>query len=119
MFGRKKKEQVHKDDYMLAEGIYLKSPEMKIGNIVYSCFLRSLIAFFLVLGSVGGFFSALDLSYNYVIVIVAYMLLSLYFSFLYALSKFLYRDIGYILFLVYLLLRSICSGSMQIPGCMW
>ena len=40
MFGRKKKEQVHKDDYMLAEGIYLKSPEMKIGNIVYSCFLR-------------------------------------------------------------------------------
>ena len=98
MFGRKKKEQVHKDDYMLAEGIYLKSPEMQIGNIVYSCFLRSLIAFFLVLGSVGGFLSALDLSYNYVIVIVAYMLLSLYFSFLYALSKFLYRDIGYILF---------------------
>lgn len=98
MFGRKKKEQVHKEDYMLAEGIYLRPPVMNIGNIVYSCFLRSLIAFFLVLGSVGGFLSALDLSYNYVIVIIAYLLLSLYFSFLYALSKFFYRDIGYIIF---------------------
>lgn len=98
MFGRKKKEQVHKEDLQLAEGIYLKPPVMQIGSIIYSCFLRSLIAFLLVLGSVGGFLSALDISYNYVMVIVAYMVLSLYFSFLYALPKFFYRDIGYIAF---------------------
>lgn len=98
MFGRKKKEKMHKEDLQIAEGIYLKPPVMKIGNILYSCFLRSLIAFFLVLGSVGGFLSALDISYNYVMVIVAYMVLSLYFSFLYALPKFCYRDIGYIVF---------------------
>lgn len=98
MFGRKKKEEMHKEDLLLAQGIYLKAPQMQIGNIVYSCFLRSLVAFLLVLGSVGGFLSALDLSYNYLLVIVAYMLLSLYFSFLYALPKFLYRDMGYIVF---------------------
>lgn len=98
MFGRKKKREVHSKDMVLAEGIYLKTPKMQIGNIVYSCFLRSVIAFLLVLGSVGGFLSALQLSYNYLVVIVAYMLLSLYFSFLYALPKFLYRDMGYIAF---------------------
>lgn len=98
MFGRKKKEQVHKEDLQIAEGIYLKPPVMQIGSILFSCFLRSLIAFFLVLGSVGGFLSALNISYNYVMVIVAYMVLSLYFSFLYALPKFFYRDIGYIAF---------------------
>ena len=89
MLGRKKKREVHSKDMVLAEGIYLKTPKMQIGNIVYSCFLRSVIAFLLVLGSVGGFLSALQLSYNYLVVIVAYMLLSLYFSFLYALPKFL------------------------------
>lgn len=98
MFGRKKKEQLHKEDLLLADGAYLRTPEIKIGNIVYSCFLRALIAFFLVLGAIGGFLSAMDISYNYVMVIVAYLILSLYFSFLYALPKLVYRDIGYIVF---------------------
>ncbi|MGN0154674.1 MAG: transglutaminase domain-containing protein [Lachnospiraceae bacterium] len=97
-FKKKKKEEVHKDDLLLAKGIYLKQPDMKHGNIILNCFLRSMIVFLLVFGSLGGFLSAFEISYNYVMVIVAYLLLSMYFSFLYSTPKFVYRDIGYILF---------------------
>lgn len=98
LFRKKKKEELHKGDIFLAKGIYLKQPVMNNGNIIMNCFLRSLIVFLLVLGSVGGFLSAFEISYNYLLVIVLYLILSMYFSFLYALPKFVYRDIGYILF---------------------
>ena len=97
-FRRKKKEEVHKGDIFLAKGIYLEKPMMNNGNIILNCFLRSLIVFLLVLGSIGGFLSAFDISYNYLLVIVIYLMISMYFSFLYALPRFVYRDIGYILF---------------------
>lgn len=98
MFGKKKKKTEHNEDIRLAKGIYLQQPVMDNGHIIYNCLLRSLIVFLLVFGSVGGFLSAFQISYNYILVIVFYLLLSMYFSFLYAASKFWYRDIGYILF---------------------
>lgn len=98
LFGKKKKKTEHSEDIFLAKGIYLQQPIMKNGHIVYNCLLRSLIVFLLVFGSVGGFLSAFQISYNYILVILFYFLLSMYFSFLYAASKFWYRDIGYILF---------------------
>lgn len=99
-FGRKKKNEneVHKGDLMVADGIYLKQATMKNGNIIVNCFLRALIVFALVLGSTGGFLSAFDISFNPVMVIGIFMLLSMYFSFLYAASKFIYRDLGYVIF---------------------
>lgn len=98
MFGKKKKKTEHNEDVLLAKGIYLQQPVMDNGHIIYNCLLRSLIVFLLVFGSVGGFLSAFQISYNYILVIMFYLLLSMYFSFLYAASKFWYRDIGYILF---------------------
>lgn len=101
MIFRKKKEELHKGDVFLAKGIYLRNPELKNGRIVANCFLRSLIVFLLVFGTIGGFLSAFRISYNYALVIVSYMVLSLYFSFLYATPKYLYRDIGYIVFFLF------------------
>lgn len=98
LFRKKKKEELHNGDIFLAKGIYLKQPSMENGNIVLNCFLRCLIVFLLVFGSIGGFLSAFDISYNYMLVIVSYLILSMYFSFLYATSRLLYRDIGYIMF---------------------
>lgn len=98
LFKRKKKDEPHKGDIFLAEGIYLKPPVMNNGHLVFNCFLRALIVFLLVFGSLGGFLSAFGISYNYLLVIVFYLILSMYFSFLYAASKLVYRDLGYILF---------------------
>ncbi len=98
LFGRKKKEEPHKGDVLLAQGIYLRPPVMDNGHLVLNCFLRSLIVFLLVFGSIGGFLSAFNISYHYLLVLVMYFLLSMYFSFLYATPKFVYRDLGYILF---------------------
>lgn len=98
LFRKKKKEELHKGDIFLAKGIYLKQPLMENGSIFQNCFLRCLIVFLLVFGSIGGFLSAFRISYHYPLVIVFYLILSMYFSFLYASSKLLYRDIGYILF---------------------
>lgn len=98
VFGKKKKKTEHNEDILLAKGVYLQQPVMNNGHIIYNCLLRSLIVFLLVFGSVGGFLSAFQISYNYILVILFYLLLSMYFSFLYAASKFWHRDIGYILF---------------------
>ena len=98
LFRKKKKEELHKGDIFLAKGIYLKRPVMENGNIILNCFLRCMIVFLLVFGSIGGFLSAFGISYNYLLVIIFYLILSMYFSFLYASSKLLYRDMGYILF---------------------
>lgn len=101
-FGRKKKENdIHKGDLLVTEGIYLKQATMNNGHIVLNCFLRALIVFFLVFGSIGGFLSAFEISYNYLMVIVVYLILSMYFSFLYASSKFIYRDLGYVVFFAF------------------
>lgn len=99
-FGKKRKKdnELHKGDLMVADGIYLKQAVMKNGHIILNCFLRALIVFFLVLGSIGGFLSAFDISYNVIMVVGIFMVLSMYFSFLYASSKFLYRDLGYVVF---------------------
>lgn len=98
MFFKKKKEKPHKGDVFLAKGVYLKQPVMDNGHIIFNCFLRCLIVFLLVFGSIGGFLSAFQISYNFLLVIFFYLVLSMYFSFLYAAPKFLYRDFGYILF---------------------
>ena len=98
LFRRKKKDDIHKGDLLVTDGIYLKQASMHNGNIVLNCFLRALIVFFLVLGSIGGFLSAFNISYNYIMVIIVYLILSMYFSFLYAATKFIYRDLGYIVF---------------------
>lgn len=98
LFRKKKKEELHKGDIFLAKGIYLKKPELANGNIVMNCFLRSLIVFLLVFGSIGGFLSAFGIAYNTMLVIICYLLLSTYFSFLYAAPKMVQRDLGYILF---------------------
>lgn len=95
---KKKKEEVHKGDVFLADGIYLRKPILANGSIVLNCFWRSLIVCLLTFGSIGGFLSAFDISYNIILVLVFYMLLSAFFSFLYAAPKMIYRDIGYILF---------------------
>lgn len=98
LFGKKKKNELHNGDIFLANGIYLKKPDFDNGHVVWNCFLRSLIVFLLVFGSVGGFLSAFGISYNIGMVVVFYLLLSAYFSFLYAAPKMIYRDLGYILF---------------------
>ncbi|MBE5924267.1 MAG: hypothetical protein E7271_07355 [Lachnospiraceae bacterium] len=98
LFRRKKKEDVHKDDFMMTKGMYLGKADIKNGHIILNCFLRALIVFFLVLGMIGGFLSAFDITCNYLIVITVFLLLSMYFSFLYATTRFFYRDLGYILF---------------------
>lgn len=98
LFRKKKEDEVHKGDLLVTDGIYLKPAVMRNGNIILNCFLRALIVFFLVLGSIGGFLSAFGISYNYLMVIVIYLILSMYFSFLYASSRFIYRDFGYIVF---------------------
>lgn len=98
LLGRKKKEELHKGDIFLAKGIYLKQPVMDNGNTVLNCFLRSIIVFLLTFGSIGGFLSAFSVSYNYFLVLVIYAGLAFFFSWLYALSHFLYRDLGYIVF---------------------
>ncbi len=102
MFGLKKKtEDVHKGDLLITDGMYLKQATMNNGHIVLNCFLRALIVFFLVLGSIGGFLSAFDINYNFLMVIIVFLLLSMYFSFLYAATRLIYRDIGYIIFFVF------------------
>lgn len=98
LFRRKKTEEPHKEDLFLAKGIYLKQPVMNNGHIILNCFLRCMIVFLLVFGTIGGFLSAFEISYNYLVVIIFYLVLSMYFSFLYASSKMLYRDLGYIAF---------------------
>ncbi len=98
LFGRKKKDELHKGDVFLAKGIYLKQPVMNNGNVVLNCFLRSIILFLLTFGSIGGFLSAFSISYNYFLVVVVYALLAFFFSWLYSLPHFLYRDLGYIAF---------------------
>ena len=98
LWKRKKKDELHKGDVVLAKGVWLKQPQMNNGNIIMNCFLRSFIVFLLVFGSLGGFLSAFEISYQYVLVMIFYLILSMYFSFLYASSKMLYRDLGYILF---------------------
>ena len=95
---RNKKDDIHKGDLMVAEGVYLKQATMQNGHIIINCFLRALIVFFLVFGSVCGFLSAFDISYNVIMVISVFLILSMYFSFLYASSRYIYRDIGYIVF---------------------
>ena len=100
LFRKKKKEEPHSGDIFLAKGIYLEKPELQNGNIVLNCFLRSLIVFLLVMGSIGGFLSAFGITYNIGLVITFYLLLSMYFSFLYASPKMLYRDMGYIVFFI-------------------
>ena len=95
---KKKEDEIHKGDLMVADGIYLKQATMKNGHIVLNCFLRALIVFFLVFGSVCGFLSAFSINYNLVMVVGVFLLLSMYFSFLYASSKFIYRDLGYVIF---------------------
>ena len=98
LFGRKKKEEPHRGDVMFAKGIYLKEPMMRNGNILLNCFLRAFIVFLLTFGSLGGFLSAFSVSYNYIMVIVVFLALALYFSWLYSLPKFFLRDFGYIVF---------------------
>lgn len=98
LFRNRKREEPHKGDILLARGIYLKKPAMDNGKVLINCFLRSVIIFLLAFGCAGGFLSSFSISYNYVLVMAAYMLLSLYFSLLYSTSKLIYRDIGYILF---------------------
>ena len=98
MLFRKKKDELHKGDVFLAKGIYLKQPVMENGNILLNCFLRSVIVFLLTFGSLGGFLSAFSISYNYILVITLYMGLAVFFSWLYTLPKFFYRDLGYIAF---------------------
>ncbi len=95
---RNKKDEIHKGELMVAEGVYLKQATMKNGHIIFNCFLRALIVFFLVFGSICGFLSAFDISYNIIMVIIVFLLLSMYFSFLYSASRYIYRDIGYIVF---------------------
>ena len=82
LFGKKKKNELHNGDIFLTKGIYLKKPDFDNGHVVWNCFLRSLIVFLLVFGSVGGFLSAFGISYNIGMVVVFYLLLSAYFSFL-------------------------------------
>ena len=98
IFKKKKKGEQQPGDILLAKGIWLTKPVMNNGNIVLNCFLRSLIVFLLVFGSLGGFLSAFDISYHIALVTVFYLILSMYFSFLYASSKMMLRDVGYILF---------------------
>lgn len=98
LFQRKKRDELHSGDILLAEGIYLKKPVMEQGHFVKDAFFRSLIVVLLTFGSVGGFLSAFSLSYNYVVVLIAYLLLAMYFSFLYATGRLIYRDLGYIAF---------------------
>lgn len=100
LFGKKKKDELHKGDVFLAKGIYLKEPIMKNGNTLLNCLLRGMVLFFLTFGSIGGFLSAFSISYNYVLVIMFYLGLSMYFAWLYSLPKFFFRDLGYILFFV-------------------
>lgn len=102
LFG-KKKDKTHKGDIFLTRGIYLTKPVMNNGGIVMNCFWRSLIVCLLTFGTVGGFLSAFDISYNIGMVVVAYFLLSIYFSFLYATPKMIFRDLGYIVFFVFFL----------------
>ena len=98
MLFRKKKEDVQNGNIFLAKGIYLKQPQMNSGHIIKKCLMRCGIIFLLVFGSIGGFLSAFDISYNYLLVIGAYLALSMYFSVLYALAKPRLRDVGYIFF---------------------
>ncbi len=98
LFGRKKKEEPHKGDVMFVKGIYLKESVMNNGNNVLNCFLRGLILFLLTFGSLGGFLSAFSISYNYIMVIVAYLVLAMFFAWLYSLPKFFFRDVGYLAF---------------------
>ena len=80
MLFRKKKEDVQNGNIFLAKGIYLKQPQMNSGHIIKKCLMRCGIIFLLVFGSIGGFLSAFDISYNYLLVIGAYLALSMYFS---------------------------------------
>lgn len=100
LFGKRRKPELHKGDILLANGIYLKKPMMNNGKVLMNCFLRSIITFMLAFGCVGSFLSCFSVSYNYILVIVAYIVLSLYFSFLYSTSKLIYRDLGYMAFFV-------------------
>lgn len=100
LFWKKNKEELHKGDVLLAKGIYLKEPAMKNGNILLNCLLRAMVLFLLTFGSIGGFLSAFAISYNYILVIVFYMTLSLFFAWLYSLPKFFLRDLGYVLFFI-------------------
>lgn len=98
LFRKKKQEELHKGDVFLAKGIYLKQPVMDNGNVILNCFLRCVITFLLAFGVVGSFLSAFSISYNYVLVITVYLVLAMFFSWLYSLPNFLYRDLGYIVF---------------------
>ena len=101
MLFRKKKDELHKGDVFLAKGIYLKQPVMENGNRILNCFLRCIIVFLITFGSLGGFLSAFGISYNYILVIAIYLGLALFFSWLYSLPKFFYRDVGYIVFFAF------------------
>lgn len=95
---RKKKNELHRGDVRLAEGIYLKQPVLDNGPKLWNAFLRCLVIFLLTSGAIGCFLSAFMMNYNYVLVLVAYLCMSMFFSWLYSLSNPFLRDLGYILF---------------------
>lgn len=94
----KKKGELYKGNIYLVKGIYLKEPFFDHGSVWGNAFLRAIILFFLTMGSIGNFLSAFDISYNLLLVAVAYLFLATYFSVLYSFSKTRYRDIGYLIF---------------------
>lgn len=100
LLGRKEKDELHKEDVKLARGIYLQQPVLNNGHKLWNAFLRCMIVFLLTSGAIGSFLSAFLINYNYVMVLVAYLCMSLFFSWLYSLSNPFLRDFGYILFFI-------------------
>ncbi len=98
MFKKNKKQKKHKEDVCLMKGMYLKEDKVSTKQILFTGCLRSLIVFCVVFGSVGGFLSAFNIEYNYLLVVFFYLLLSVYASILYTAPKLWHRDSFYILF---------------------
>lgn len=62
---------------------------------------KSILEVLIVGGSMYGFLSTVDMSYGLPIILIAYMMLALYFSGLFRSGKTWVRDVGYIIFFVF------------------
>lgn len=100
MLKRKKKEEP--TNVELSTGFYLAFPEERTQGRAFSfCVPKGLMVFFLVFGAFGGFMSAMEITYQSVLVGIVFLLGALFFSGLYTFEKTRYRDVGYIIFFIF------------------
>lgn len=86
---------------LISCGLYMEQPAgSRQGSSLAQCLIRSVLVFFVVYGSIGGFLSAFHMEYSALLSAICLLLCALYFGYLFSFQKKIWKDIGYILFFI-------------------